>query len=498
MPHSSSIRMKMQGGRPLPPSARRQPLSPSSWFSSPPPTPQTHYQGHGFDTFDFGFGPVEQPIFTGRDPLVAGLEAGDVGSTACQARKANHRKAAVVGADLYQVRQPSPLPEFPNQMYGGFHFDSKGRVAFEPGDRMDGWLAGLEESPPPVDADKRAPATAPAPSSGCPLPVVAEEIGSALNDSAAVGGNKRDAEDSSSSGQRPSKRKRISDTFHRTLSRMTDNSTTKFRRHSTAASSSGARNVFSRLSTFSWMPVCNSAQATKIKICLVGDSKSGKTALVNRLVSGEYIHPEPSTSTDYRSFSVIIDDGIVVVMELWDFPGGIIREKSEQLVSTFFQAAVICYSIEDEENVKAVSRSWKPKLANALIDCPLFVLGLKRDLRPMFPTLGLSFLSLKDPSTFELGRQVAKEVRAEGFAECSAKKNDNVQAVFHGIANYVVGRMKAKEKDMLQGHRRGKAKDAARGAAKDAGKAVVDALTGVPGVFASIRGGRDQASRQVS
>ncbi|KAK3320648.1 P-loop containing nucleoside triphosphate hydrolase protein [Cercophora scortea] len=491
MPHSSSIRMKMQGGRPLPPSARRQqPPSPSAWFSSPPPTPQSPYQGCGFDSFDFGFGPVRQPIFTGRDPLVAGLEAGDVDSTTCQTRKANNRKAAVVGADLYHVRQPSPILEFPNQMYGGFHFDSKGRVAFEAGDRMDGWLAGLEESPPPVDADKGAHVTAPAPSSGCSLPVVAEEIGMAPNDSVAVGGTKRDAEDSSNSDQRPSKRKRFSNTFHRTLSRMTDHSTTKFRRNSTTASSSGTRNVFSRLSTFSWM--CNPAQATKIKICLVGDSKSGKTALVNRLVSGEYIHPQPSTSTDYRSFSVITDDATVVVMELWDFPGSIIREKSAQLVTTFFQAAVICYSIEDEENVKAVSRSWKPKIANALIDCPLFVLGLKRDLRPMFPTLGLSFLSLKDPSTFELGRQVAKDVRAEGFAECSAKKNDNVQAVFNGIANYVVGKMKEKEKDMLQGHRRGKAK----GAAKDAGKAVVDALTGVPGVFASMRGGRDQSSRR--
>jgi hypothetical protein len=45
---------------------------------------------------------------------------------------------------------------------------------------------------------------------------------------------------------------------------------------------------------------------------------------------------------------------------------------------------------------------WKPKLNASLHDRDVFVLGLKRDLRPSFPTLDLSFLPPQEPVTTEL------------------------------------------------------------------------------------------------
>jgi len=55
---------------------------------------------------------------------------------------------------------------------------------------------------------------------------------------------------------------------------------------------------------------------------------------------------------------MMADDGELVVVELWDFPGRIAAERANhQLMSTFFQAAVICYSIEDEKNLKAITKT---------------------------------------------------------------------------------------------------------------------------------------------
>ncbi|KAK3314624.1 P-loop containing nucleoside triphosphate hydrolase protein [Apodospora peruviana] len=177
----------------------------------------------------------------------------------------------------------------------------------------------------------------------------------------------------------------------------------------------------------------------------------------------------PSISTDYYTFPHVMDTGEPVIVELWDFPGSIASQKhGSQLLSSFFNAAVICYSIEDEENLKNVTAFWKHKLQNSLIDCPIFVLGMKKDLRAEFPTLGLSFLSERDAATAAAGRKAAKEVHAAGHGECSAKTGENVQPVFRAIVHFVVNHIKEGEHRIQQFRRRDKAKEAV----KDTGRAV--------------------------
>ena len=53
---------------------------------------------------------------------------------------------------------------------------------------------------------------------------------------------------------------------------------------------------------------------------------------------------------------------------------------------------------------------WKPKLDTCLHDQHVFLLGLKRDLRPAFPTLGLSFLPTKERATSEMVSFVCPQV----------------------------------------------------------------------------------------
>jgi GTPase SAR1 family protein len=150
-----------------------------------------------------------------------------------------------------------------------------------------------------------------------------------------------------------------------------------------------------------------------------------------------------------------------VNVELWDFPGIVAGEPRGPLLSTFFHAAIICFSLEDKQNLAALSQVWKPKLDASLHDGALFVLGLKRDLRPSFPTLNLTFLPPKEPASQALAVDAARAIHANGYGECSALADDNVQAAFNAMISEVVRGLTAHERDMSRSRsRRGRARAA--------------------------------------
>jgi hypothetical protein len=50
-------------------------------------------------------------------------------------------------------------------------------------------------------------------------------------------------------------------------------------------------------------------------------------------------------------------DDTIVNAELWDFPGTIAGHRHGALLSTFFDAAIICYSTEDVNNMNSIFRT---------------------------------------------------------------------------------------------------------------------------------------------
>ncbi|KAL2160194.1 hypothetical protein VTH06DRAFT_1850 [Thermothelomyces fergusii] len=179
-----------------------------------------------------------------------------------------------------------------------------------------------------------------------------------------------------------------------------------------------------------------------VKVCLVGDAGAGKTTLFDRLVGRPFVEASTSLVPDFGFVSIRAYDGSTVNVELWDFPGIVASARPGPLLSTFFHAAIICFSLEDKDNLRSVAEvagpQWKPKLNACLHDQFIFVLGLKRDLRPGFPALDLSFLPTAEPATAEMGQQVAAQVDASAYGECSARTGDNVQGAWEGFINHVL------------------------------------------------------------
>ncbi|KAK4122797.1 P-loop containing nucleoside triphosphate hydrolase protein [Parathielavia appendiculata] len=200
-----------------------------------------------------------------------------------------------------------------------------------------------------------------------------------------------------------------------------------------------------------------------IKICLVGDVAAGKTAFFNRLVDNSFVSTSPSLAPDYKAITVRAHDDSVVSVELWDFPGIVAGERPGPLLSTFFHAAIICFSLEDKANLSNIAEVWKPKLDASLHDQHIFVLGLKRDLRPAHPMLGLSFLPTTEPVSTEMGQQAAQAIHAGGYGECSALTLDNVQGAVMGIVNHVVATLEEHEHTIGRGRRLQRARSAVSG-----------------------------------
>lgn len=152
-------------------------------------------------------------------------------------------------------------------------------------------------------------------------------------------------------------------------------------------------------------------------------------------------------------------------------------------MSTFFHAAVICYSIEDVHNLESLASVWKPALDASLHDRPFFVLGLKKDLRPTFPELGLAFLPATERVTSQHGFDAATITRASGYAECSAKTGENCFEAWEGIVSFVVSNLAETERELSRNKSaiyRGKVKDGAKETAKDAGRAVNRVFSWIP------------------
>ncbi|GAB1313507.1 hypothetical protein MFIFM68171_03717 [Madurella fahalii] len=468
------IPMQMYGGRAQPGNLIRRPGTPGT-FSSPSTSPNSPFPpAHtliypGFE-FNFNVGISAAPRFPNPSLTVSR-----------QYRGPEHCDSSVAPTERWLPGMPITRP---GGLYGQAYVVGHGHFYFDKTERFDDWLSSLANlSLDRHDFD---------PGDDC-VSAVAQDGSVGEDDCGANKGHGHAQVRETRSGEKrkspsddndtvtdmnepPPKRSRISRTFHHTVSRM-GRATRASSRLShvddrtlpAATVITGARHRI--LAFTSRSPACSvlsragfvSAPANPertVKICLIGDSGSGKTAFVNYLLNGSYAQTKPSATPNVRTVTSITENGTVVKVELWDFPGSVVAQRNGPLVSNFFHAAIICFSVTDVANVKAIRETWAPKLHASLHDGKIFVLGLKRDLRPNFPVLDLAFLPARNPVTYGMGSQAATAIHAAVYSECSAKEGDNVQGAWDGFVNYLVACLERHEQECIRSRRAEKVKGA--------------------------------------
>jgi small GTP-binding protein len=162
-----------------------------------------------------------------------------------------------------------------------------------------------------------------------------------------------------------------------------------------------------------------------MKVVLVGDSRVGKTSILNRLTTG--IFKENTTATVGAAFQthVLTTAAGCVTMQIWDTAG---QEKYRSLAPMYYRSAsvaLLCFDITNRDSFRALE-SWAAELATkAASDLRTILVGNKLDLADG------RVIALHDAGDFAERHNVAE------YIECSAKTGDGIIELFTRAAQFL-------------------------------------------------------------
>jgi len=161
-----------------------------------------------------------------------------------------------------------------------------------------------------------------------------------------------------------------------------------------------------------------------LKVIILGESGVGKTALLHKYVSGQFIeHHKATIGADFMTKEIKIDDKLIT-LQMWDTAG---QERFKSLGNSFYRgadAAILVYDLTDKATFEKIDE-WRDsfmRLASEKADeFPVLLLGNKHDL--------------------ETQRQVSADEGAQKasdqmiFFETSAMNGKNIEAAIKKLAD---------------------------------------------------------------
>jgi len=162
-----------------------------------------------------------------------------------------------------------------------------------------------------------------------------------------------------------------------------------------------------------------------IKCVVVGDGAVGKTCLLisytTNAFPGEYI----PTVFDNYSANVMVDDK-PIQLGLWDTAGQEDYDRLRPLSYPQTDVFLVCFSIISRSSFENVKSKWIPEIKHHVPEAPFLLVGTKMDLRMDQEVLA----KVGQPISKDQGVQLAKELGARNYVECSALTQDGLKNVF--------------------------------------------------------------------
>lgn len=167
----------------------------------------------------------------------------------------------------------------------------------------------------------------------------------------------------------------------------------------------------------------------RFKMVMLGDASVGKTTLAMRF-SGQHQSEKKVATVCVANFEkvLITSNGAAIRLDIWDTAG---NERFRAITPMYLRgarAAIVMYDIQSRESFQQAKDVWIEELRRSREEGMVVAfVGNKLDMK----------------RNRKVGREEAEQYAAsEGFIffEASARTAENVEAVFHGVAEELVTR----------------------------------------------------------
>jgi len=182
-----------------------------------------------------------------------------------------------------------------------------------------------------------------------------------------------------------------------------------------------------------------------LKIVVVGDGAVGKTCLLISYTSNGFPNKYVPTVFDNYQFSVEVD-GKPYNVGLWDTAGQEDYDKFRSLSYPDTDCFLICYAVNSPASFENVKSKWHPEVRHFAPRAPIVLVGTKLDLRgdlgeiEKLDRMGQKFVEKSK------AEELAREVGALEYWECSALTQDGLKHVFDRAIHFAINKPKKKGK----------------------------------------------------
>jgi len=195
------------------------------------------------------------------------------------------------------------------------------------------------------------------------------------------------------------------------------------------------------------MPLCGGNKVVQRKLVLLGDGACGKTSLLNVFTRGFF--PTVYEPTVFENYvHDIFVDGIHMELSLWDTAG---QEEFDRLRSLSYddtQAIMLCFSVDNRGSLENVGTKWIAEINEHCPGVKIVLCALKCDLREEHEKEdGEPHAPPRPMIQYNEGLEVARQIGALRYLECSAMRNRGVNEAFTEAARVALQVKPAKSKD---------------------------------------------------